>query len=101
MIIIKTVLKWLGNLLALVLLLLVIFLIQGWFRYADAPAPGLQEGPGQLDWIEVSGAPVAVRTQGLDRAGTPVIMVHSMFYHMGMWDTWAAELARTTAGLPL
>ncbi|AOS95818.1 Carboxylesterase YbfK [Microbulbifer aggregans] len=85
--------KWSVRLLGAVLALLLLFLLYGGYAYRDHALRETEFTRG-VSYLDVGPAEIAYRVEGLDHKGeTPVILLHAMFFHMGMWDDWAAELA--------
>ena len=84
--------KFLKRLLQLILFGVIAFLLYGAWAYRDKQP---EIGPG-VQFAQLGSANIAYRTDGLEHSDqTPIVMVHHMFYHMGMWDEWADELALT------
>lgn len=83
--------RFLGTLLAFILL----FALYGGFAYRDQALRD-SNAAREVSFLKTPGAEIAYRADGLDHAeATPVILLHAMFFHMGMWDAWAPELARS------
>ena len=85
--------KWLVRLLGAVLALLLLFALYGSYAYRDQALQDTEFTRG-VSYLDLGPAEIAYRADGLShRSATPVILVHAMFFHMGMWDEWARELA--------
>ena len=87
--------KWSRRFLVTLLALLLLFVLYGGFAYRDQ---ALRNGEAvrAVSFLKTSGAEIAYRADGLDHERTtPVILLHAMFFHMGMWDAWVPELARS------
>ncbi|WGL18467.1 alpha/beta hydrolase [Microbulbifer bruguierae] len=83
------------RLLGACLTLLVLFALYGGYAYRDHALRDTEFSDG-ISYLDVGPAEIAFRAEGLDHGDiTPVILVHAMFFHMGMWDDWAAELAHS------
>ncbi|WOX06908.1 alpha/beta fold hydrolase [Microbulbifer pacificus] len=86
--------KWTVRFLGAVLALSLLFVLYGGFVYRDHQLRDTEFSQG-VSYLNIGPAEIAYRANGLDREGkTPVILLHAMFFHMGMWDDWAEELAR-------
>lgn len=87
--------KWSVRLLIAVLMLLLLFALYGGYAYRDHQLRATEFSRG-VSYLNVGPAEIAYRADGMDHTdGTPVILLHAMFFHMGMWDDWARELARS------
>ena len=84
-------LRFLGTLLALLLL----FAVYGGIAYRDQPLRNT-EAARDVSFLKTQQAEIAYRVDGPTHGDTtPVILLHAMFFHMGMWDAWAPEPARS------
>ena len=79
-------------------LLLLITLPTGWvlwslFAYRDIPVATLEQryGGGNLARLEVDGTSLAYRVEG---AGPDLLLIHSHYFNMRMWDDWLPLLAQ-------
>ncbi|MCC5825041.1 alpha/beta hydrolase [Alkalimonas sp.] len=84
--------RWLLRLLLLVCLLLAGYVSYVLLRYADIPVQHLlsQHPDGQIQQLIVKGQPLFYQDQG---QGQPIILLHSHFFSMQMWQPWAEPLA--------
>lgn len=79
--------------LAVVVILYVLYASWAW---RDIPAAKLDEkyGGSDLRTAQVEGASIRYRIEGLPDAQAPVlVLIHSHFLDMGMWDRWAPVFA--------
>jgi len=93
----KSLSKWLKRIAKTLLLLGVMFAVYGGLFYGDSDPlqvnSRLNEG---LYKVKLADANIAYRVAGLDHdSKTPVVMIHSMFFHMGMWDAWSAGVSKS------
>ncbi|WP_226668639.1 alpha/beta fold hydrolase [Microbulbifer aggregans] len=87
--------KWSARFLGAVLLLLLLFALYGGYAYRDQALRDTAFSRG-VSYVDIGSAKIAYRADGLDQSSeTPVILLHAMFFHMGMWDEWARELAHS------
>ena len=87
--------KWSMRFLGALLVLLLLFALYGGYAYRDRAVKDTELARG-VSYVDVGSAEIAYRADGLNHRGKiPVILVHAMFFHMGMWDEWAPELARS------
>ncbi|MFV8783957.1 alpha/beta fold hydrolase [Microbulbifer sp. SA54] len=94
-VIMTVVLKWFLRLLGAILLIVLLFALYGSYAYRDHALKDTEFSRG-VSFLDVGPAEIAYRAEGLDHDGeTPVILLHAMFFHMGMWDEWARELAHS------
>ena len=86
--------KWSVRLLGACLVLLLLFALYGGYAYRDHPLRDTEFSRG-VSYFDIGPAEIAFRADGLDHGEkTPIILVHAMFFHMGMWDDWVSELAQ-------
>lgn len=84
--------KWSGRFLGALLIFLVLFVLYGGYAYRDHALRGSEFTRG-VSYLDIGSAEIAYRADGLDNEGeTPVILLHAIFFDMGMWDPWASEL---------
>ena len=87
--------KWSRRFLGALLALLLLFIVYGGIAYRDQSLRN-SEAARDVAIAKTRHADIAYRADGLNHDGaTPVILLHAMFFHMGMWDAWVPELARS------
>lgn len=85
--------KWSVRILGAMLALLLLFALYGGYAYRDQALRETEFTRG-VSYLDIGSAEIAYRAEGLDHGDeTPVILLHAMFFHMGMWDEWADKLA--------
>lgn len=87
----RTFLRWIGRLLLALLVLVVGFVIYGRWAWGDLPVAVLEQryAPPELQRARVSGVEMAYTLNG---EGPLVVLIHSHFLEMGMWDAWLPAL---------
>ena len=60
--------------------------------YGDLPVEALDEryGAPEQRQVDVDGVPLRYRVEG---SGPALLLIHSLYFDMGMWDGWAPKLA--------
>ena len=60
--------------------------------YRDLPVEALEEryGAPELSQVDVDGVALRYREEG---SGPALLLIHSLYFDMGMWDGWAPKLA--------
>lgn len=86
-----TLLRWGGRLLLVLLLLIVGFVAYGRWAWGDLPVTTLEAryAPANLERVTVDGLSMAYT---LDGQGPLVVLIHSHFLEMGMWEAWLPVL---------
>ena len=77
--------------LAVVLALIALYLLWAAWAYRDIPVELLEQKYGGAALRKLDAGGVALRYK-LDGRGPAVVLIHSNFYDMGMWDGWAQAL---------
>ncbi|WND03509.1 alpha/beta hydrolase [Temperatibacter marinus] len=90
----KSIWKWTKRGFLTLIGLIAFYAIYGAIAYRATDARSLYKDSG-IRYAQIEDASIAYRYQGEDKTGPAVILVHSMFFDMAMWDDWAAELAKT------
>lgn len=91
----RLILRWvlcgLAGLLALVVLLALGYALYAHLAWRDLPVETLEAryGGSDLAMAEIDGVPIRYRVQG---EGTPLVLIHSHYLDMGMWDAWTRVL---------
>ncbi len=85
------VLAWIGRALALLLVLLLLGLAWLWWSNRDLPVEVLEAryGGDNLQVANILGVPLRYKVEG---SGPPVVLLHSHFYTMRMWQPWVEAL---------
>ena len=93
----KTTLKWLKRLGLTLLAGAALFVAYGGIFYGDSDPAFIKEKYGEgLNEVALLDATIAYRSAGFDHVDqTPVVMIHSMFFDMSMWDKWSDALSAT------
>ena len=86
------ILRILGTTLAALATLLLLAIALLWWTNRDIPAQELEQryGGTGLNKVMVDGVNIAYKVQG---QGPPVVLIHSHFYTMRLWQPWVDELA--------
>lgn len=87
-----TLLRWLLMTLATILLLSCMGLLFLWWSNRDLPVAELEQryGGNNLLTATIQGVPLRYKIEG---QGPPLLLLHSHFYTMRMWQPWIDELA--------
>lgn len=85
-------LRWLSILVATILALLALTAAYLWWDNRDLPVELLEQryGGENLQTVTVLGVPLRYKVEG---QGPPLLLLHSHFYTMRMWQPWVDELA--------
>ncbi len=86
-------LRWLSVTVATILGLIALLAAFLWWDNRDLPVELLEQryGGENLQRVTVSGVPLRYKVEG---QGPPLLLLHSHFYTMRMWQPWVDELAR-------
>ena len=86
------ILRVLGTTLAALALLLLLTIALLWWTNRDIPAGELEQRYGGTDLhkVMVDGVNIAYKVQG---QGPALVLIHSHFYTMRLWQPWVDELA--------
>lgn len=86
------ILRLAGITLAAIAALLLLALLFLWWTNRDLPAAELERlyGGDGLQRVSIDGVNMAYRVQG---QGPPLVLIHSHFYTMRLWQPWVDELA--------
>ena len=86
------ILRVLGTILAALALLLLLTIALLWWTNRDIPAGELEQRYGGTDLhkVMVDGVNIAYKVQG---QGPALVLIHSHFYTMRLWQPWVDELA--------
>ena len=87
-----TLLRWLLMAIGGILLLLSLAVLFLWWSNRDLPVEVLEQryGGDNLRTVDVQGVPLRYKVEG---QGPPLLLLHSHFYTMRMWQPWIDELA--------
>jgi pimeloyl-ACP methyl ester carboxylesterase len=87
-----TLLRWLLMAIGGILLLLSLAVLFLWWSNRDLPVEVLEQryGGDNLQTVDVQGVPLRYKVEG---QGPPLLLLHSHFYTMRMWQPWVDELA--------
>jgi pimeloyl-ACP methyl ester carboxylesterase len=89
---IGTVLRFVVTIFTVLVLLLALGLAFLWWTNRDIPVEELEQryGGADLRHVDVDGVNIAYKIQG---QGPPLVLIHSHFYTMRMWQPWVDALA--------
>lgn len=90
------ILRWGGRLLLALVGAITLYAAYAAWAWRDLPAAELESryGGPPVDTASVDGVPIRYRLDGPRDGSRPVVvLVHSHYFDMGMWDAWTAELA--------
>lgn len=90
------ILRWGGRLLLALAGAVVLYAAWAAWAWRDLPAAELDAryGGAQVAAASVDGVSIRYRLDGpVDRSRPVVVLIHSHYLDMGMWDAWLAELA--------
>ena len=81
-----------GTLLAILLVIFLLGILALWWVSRDLPVAELEAryGGANLQQADILGVPVRYKVEG---SGPPVLLIHSHFYSMRMWQPWVDALA--------
>ncbi|MEH6549326.1 MAG: alpha/beta hydrolase [Pseudomonadales bacterium] len=84
---------WITRPLIFILTIVSVYFLWALYAYRDIPVAQLESryGGTELQVIDVDGVPVRYKMQG---SGPAVVLIHSHYFDMGMWDAWVDELAQ-------
>lgn len=84
-------LRWLGRILVALVLSVLLAVAWLWWSNRDLPVATLEQryGGSGLRVADISGVPVRFKVEG---QGPPVVLLHSHFYTMRLWQAWVEEL---------
>ncbi len=88
--------RWLGRLLVALILVVAGYVAYGSYAWRDIPAATLEQryGDAELQTASVDGVNIRYRLHVASVAQAPVlVLIHSHFFEMGMWDAWVEQLA--------
>ncbi|MEP1472701.1 MAG: alpha/beta hydrolase [Halieaceae bacterium] len=88
----RTLVRWLLIAIATILLLTCLALLFLWWSNRDLPVAELEQryGGDNLLTAVIEGVPLRYKIEG---QGPPLLLLHSHFYTMRMWQPWVDELA--------
>jgi pimeloyl-ACP methyl ester carboxylesterase len=77
--------------LKLLLILICAYLVWCLIAYRDIPVEQLEQkyGGSNLQQVNIDGVPMRYKVEG---TGPVLVLIHSHYYDMGMWDAWVAAL---------
>lgn len=83
---------FLGKALALLVALLALLLVWLWWSNRDLPVEALEQryGGEGLQQVSIDGVALRYKVEG---RGPPLVLLHSHFYTMRMWQSWVDVLA--------
>lgn len=86
--------KWLGRGLGALLVAIAGYAAYGYWAWADIPAAEVEAKYGAGTQVAlVEGVPLRYRLEGAPAGQAPVlVLIHSHYFEMGMWDSWVAAL---------
>lgn len=92
----RTLWRWVRRLLLLLLGLVAGYIVYASWAWRDIPVATLEQqyGDATLQTAPIDGVPIRYRLHRARDTRAPVlVLIHSHFFEMGMWNTWVEQLA--------